>query len=164
MLGIPFGWARPVPVNPARFRRDVPMRRGMMLTAAAGPFSNVVLAAICVVAYGLALRFGGEGVLDGAASNFFETAIVMNLGLALFNMLPIPPLDGSRVVDGLMPPRWDWLWERYCQYGRWFLFLVIVAPRMLEFSIIGWPMEQMGRAMFRIVSFIAGDAVYAAVD
>src|SRR5580700_1620810 len=55
LLGIPFGWAKPVPVNPTRFRRDVSMRTGMMITAAAGPISNLLLAVLCSVAYGMLL-------------------------------------------------------------------------------------------------------------
>jgi Zn-dependent protease len=157
MLGIPFGWARPVPVNPARFRRDVPMRRGMMLTAAAGPFSNVVLAVICTVIYGLSKRFGGDDALKGAASGLLHTTIVMNMALALFNMLPFPPLDGSRVVDGLMPPRWERAWEKFCQLGPWLLLFVILAPRVLDVSIFSWPLEQMGRVSGGIVAWIAGD-------
>jgi Zn-dependent protease len=158
MLGIPFGWARPVPVNPARFRRDVPMRRGMVLTAAAGPFSNLVLAVICTIVYGLWKRFGGDGALNGAASGLLHTAIVMNMALAVFNMLPFPPLDGSRVVDGLMPPRWERGWEKFCQIGPWLLLFVIVAPRVLDVSIIGWPLEQMSRVSGGVVGWIAGDA------
>jgi Zn-dependent protease len=57
LLGIPFGWARPVPINPARFRRSMRMSTGMMITAAAGPLANVILAVACTVAYGLLLRF-----------------------------------------------------------------------------------------------------------
>src|SRR5687768_7374424 len=63
LLGIPFGWARPVPVNPTRFRRDVSMRSGMMLTAAAGPASNVVIAVLASIVYGLLLRLRPEILL-----------------------------------------------------------------------------------------------------
>src|SRR5512142_2218234 len=68
LLGIPFGWARPVPVDPSRFRRTVKMRTGVMLTAAAGPLSNVILAVVCTVGYGLALRFMPEVALPGSGS------------------------------------------------------------------------------------------------
>ena len=156
LLGIPFGWARPVPVNPARFRRDVPMRRGMMLTAAAGPFSNVILALVCSIAYGLFIRFGKDDTWHGGAAALFQTTIIMNIALAIFNMLPIPPLDGSRVVDGLMPARWERVWEKYSQYGPWLLFVIIAAPRALDFSILGWPMEQMGRVAWGLVGLVAG--------
>jgi Zn-dependent protease len=161
LLGIPFGWARPVPVNPARFRRGVSMRRGMMLTAAAGPFSNVVLALICSLLYGAWLRFGQGHRLHGAVSSLFMTTIVMNVGLAIFNMLPIPPLDGSRVVDGWMPVRWERAWERYCKYAPWLLFIIIVSPRVLDISILTWPMHQMEHAAFQVVGLVAGDEVDA---
>jgi Zn-dependent protease len=164
LLGIPFGWARPVPVNPARFRRDVPMRRGMVLTAAAGPFSNVVLALLCTIIFGLWRRFGHEDVLKGGAVAFLQTTIVMNMGLAVFNMLPFPPLDGSRVVDGLMPARWEPGWQKFCQIGPWLLLFVILAPRVLDVSIIGWPLEQMSRVTSGLVGWIAGEPSYADVN
>jgi len=164
LLGIPFGWARPVPVNPARFRRDVPMRRGMVLTAAAGPFSNLVLAVVCSIVYGLWIRFGQPESLGGGASALLRTTILMNVALAVFNMLPVPPLDGSRVVDGLMPARWERAWQTYCQYGPWLLLFIIVAPQVLDVSILGWPLEQMGRVAWGLVGLIAGDASYASVD
>jgi Zn-dependent protease len=133
------------------------MRRGMVLTAAAGPFSNVVLAVICSIAYGLFIRFGREETLAGGASALLGTTIVMNIGLAVFNMLPIPPLDGSRVVDGLMPARWERTWEKYCQYGPWLLLFVIAAPRVLDVSILGWPLEQINRVAWGLVGLVAGD-------
>ena len=71
LLGVPFGWARPVPVNPARFRRDVHMRTGMMLTAAAGPASNLVLALVSAVAIGLTIRLApGHHRLGSRFSNW----------------------------------------------------------------------------------------------
>jgi Zn-dependent protease len=162
LMGIPFGWARPVPVNPARFRRDVPMRRGMVLTAAAGPFSNLVLAVVGAIAHGLWIRFGQEDSLRGGVSALLQTTIVMNVALAVFNMLPIPPLDGSRVVDGLMPPRWERAWAKYCQYGPWLLLFIIMAPNVLDISILGWPLEQMGRLARGLVGLVAGQPSYAA--
>ncbi len=106
LLGVPFGWAEPVPVNPARFRRDVTMSRGMAITASAGPLSNVLLATVAAVLLGLGLRLAPELVDRGTPGRFFLMAMLqMNVGLALFNLLPVPPLDGSRVVAWLLPYR-----------------------------------------------------------
>lgn len=126
MMGIPFGWAKPVPVNPARFRRDVNMTTGMMLTAAAGPLSNVLLAIASAVSYGLTLRWAPE-VLEtkGGLHELLVMVMWMNVGLALFNMLPVPPLDGSRVVEGLLPYRMRGMWERVLQVGPLLLLAVI---------------------------------------
>ena len=96
LLGVPFGWARPVPVEPRRFRSAVPMRRGLALTALAGPVSNLALAG---AAAGLRLLVGAH--LTAAAGMFLDLTVQLNLALAVFNLLPIPPLDGSRIVEGM---------------------------------------------------------------
>lgn len=126
MLGIPFGWAKPVPVNPTRFRREVNMSTGMMLTAAAGPLSNVLLAMASAVSYGLTLRWAPDVLLaNPGLRELLWLVMVMNVGLALFNMLPVPPLDGSRVVEGLLPYRLRGVWERVLQAGPLLLLVVI---------------------------------------
>lgn len=153
LLGIPFGWARPVPVNPVRFTRRVSMRTGMMITAAAGPISNVVLAVLCTIIAGLLLRFQPTmmlgTVVDGAVREspvwwLLQTTIGMNVALALFNLLPVPPLDGSRVVDGLMPYKWRPLWERYLRWGSIGLVVavlagsyILAAPLTYAFGLLG---------------------------
>jgi Zn-dependent protease len=104
LLGVPFGWAKPVPIDPSRFRRDVSMARGMALTASAGPASNVVLALLAAVGLGLGLRLAPDLLQrDGAAAFFLLGMLRLNVGLALFNLIPVPPLDGSRVVAWLLP-------------------------------------------------------------
>jgi Zn-dependent protease len=114
LAGIPFGWAKPVPVNPARFRREVTMGRGMAITAAAGPLSNIVLALGAAVAIGLVARLAPDlletrtavrqlllgGVVSG---RWLPGLLQLNVSLALFNLIPLPPLDGSRIVAWLLP-------------------------------------------------------------
>jgi Zn-dependent protease len=124
LLGIPFGWAKPVPVNPARFRRNVSMGTGMMLTALAGPASNLVLAVLSTIIYALAARFKIEILTTGAFRQLLRIAIQMNVGLALFNMIPIPPLDGSRIVDAFLPYRFRSTWETINQYSTYILLAV----------------------------------------
>ncbi len=98
-----FGWAKPVPVNARRLRNP---RLGMMAVAAAGPLSNLVLAAIGAVALGLmagaygAARPEGAALFAATALNYF---IMVNVFLAFFNLLPLPPFDGSHIVEGLLP-------------------------------------------------------------
>ncbi len=94
-----FGWGKPVPVNPYRLR--VNPRIGMAITSFAGPFSNFVLAMILAIP--LRLHW-----LDwyGWGARFLLTAIYINLGLMLFNLIPIFPLDGEKVLVGVLPPRW----------------------------------------------------------
>ena len=103
LLGVPFGWAKPVPVQPHRFTRRVTMRMGMMLTAIAGPLSNLVLAAVSIVLLALLIRFRpGTIEMQQALFALLRTMIFLNVILATFNAIPIPPLDGSRVADALM--------------------------------------------------------------
>ncbi len=105
LLGVPFGWAKPVPVNPLRFTRRVSMRTGMLLVAVAGPLSNVAIALLSTVVLGLAWRFYPNlpkarqpGLFD-----LLDQLALINVVLAVFNLFPVPPLDGSRVADALMP-------------------------------------------------------------
>ncbi len=127
LLGIPFGWAKPVPVNPARFRKDVRMGTGMALTAAAGPVSNLVLAVLATSGYALLARFAPDVVVRGnGVRQLLQTAIILNVNLALFNLIPIPPLDGSRIVDGFMPYKMRPQWERIMAFSPFLLIAVFV--------------------------------------
>jgi Zn-dependent protease len=150
LLGIPFGWAKPVPVNPTRFRRDVSMRSGMMITAAAGPISNLILAVLCAVVYGVLLRFGV--VHYGQAGEALLTkAIEINLLLFLFNFFPIPPLDGSRLVDGLLPYRFREAWEQFSKYSWIALLLVIFLGGRLLQGPFEWLQEHLYALIWAIV-------------
>ena len=145
LLGIPFGWAKPVPVNPTRFRRGVNMKTGMMITAAAGPFSNLVLAVLSAVGYGLVARFAPDALSMSSGMGLaplLKTLIVINVTLALFNMIPIPPLDGSRVVDGLVPYSWRPHWESIVRLSPILLIVVVVAGGRFiagpAGAVVGW--------------------------
>ena len=92
LAGVPFGWAKPVPVDPRYFRRP---KEGMALVAVAGPAMNFVLALVALAV----LRHAG---LDGRAFEVVALAYLVNVILGLFNLIPIPPLDGSRIVGVLM--------------------------------------------------------------
>lgn len=131
-----FGWAKPVPVN--KMRLDNP-RLGMMAVAAAGPASNFVLALVGAVLLGLTMPpglgfSGGEGSLltDAAGqAHWLATGlfyfILINLFLGLFNLLPIPPFDGSHIVGGLLSGRGQVVWERLQQVGMVLLIGLIAA-------------------------------------
>ncbi|HEY7724542.1 MAG TPA: site-2 protease family protein [Anaeromyxobacteraceae bacterium] len=127
LLGIPFGWAKPVPVDPMRFRREVPWRTGMALTAAAGPLANVLLAIAGTVAYGLLARLAPD-LLAGVRGlqPLLAMVITLNVTLALFNLLPIPPLDGSRIVDGFLPLRLRPGWEAFSRLAPFLIIGVMI--------------------------------------
>lgn len=152
LLGIPFGWAKPVPINPARFRRGVRMSTGMMLTAAAGPLANVVLAVLSVVALGLIARFS-IGTMQ-AGSGVPELLLVMvkvNVALAIFNLIPVPPLDGSRIVDGLMPLRLRPAWETFTRLAPFLLLAVFFGAQYIMAGPIGFANDMLSR-LFRVVA------------
>ena len=122
LAGAPvFGWAKPVPVNYSRLNNP---RFGMMAVAAAGPATNIVLATIGALALGLqAPQLAiGQGMLGQALFYF----ILINIFIAIFNLLPIPPFDGSHIVEGALPRRWARAYERLRPYGM-LLFFGLIA-------------------------------------
>jgi len=97
------GWAKPTPYNPANFRRDVTMRKGHMLVAAAGPVSNFLLAFVFTGVLVLVVRSGLVQTQDNFLVTLAVLGIELNVLLALFNLIPIPPLDGSKVASFGLP-------------------------------------------------------------
>lgn len=125
-----FGYAKPVPINPLYFRDR---RQGMLLTGIAGPVTNVLLA----VVIGLAVRFTLPIVpYSGIASTLLGYAVTfcyLNLMLAFFNLIPIPPLDGSRVIQRFLPDQIRFQYHRLEQYGFLILFaLLYFLPGLLD--------------------------------
>ena len=136
IAGWGFGWGKPVPVNP-RYLRYGP-RVGMALTAVAGPTSNLLIAVVVATPFRLGVQ------LPGMLGQLLLTIVLVNVGLALFNMLPIPPLDGFSVLSGLLSTvRAKWAYDLVTQldrlqaYGPMVFLLVILADQFLPFSILG---------------------------
>ncbi len=132
------GWAKPVPVNKWRLRNP---RFGMMAVAAAGPGSNLVLAAIGAVLLGLMLRVWGTNDVTPLAVFLAENLknfLLINVFLALFNLLPIPPFDGSHIVEGLLPRQAAHGYARMRRFGfPLIILLLIVLPSLFpSFNIV----------------------------
>jgi Zn-dependent protease len=118
-----FGWAKPVPVNAFNFKSP---RRGVILVSLAGPASNIALATLAAIVFRLTqpLLAGGMG------SSFIfilETIILLNLYLAFFNLIPVPPLDGSGVLSALLPLEWARRYESMGRFGMLVLILLIAT-------------------------------------
>lgn len=116
-----FGWAKPVPVNFGRIKN---YRLGLILVAAAGPITNVILACIYIWIYKLGLF--------SALYQTWQWAILFNIALCLFNLIPIPPLDGSRILMGILPRQWMVLYSRLEPFGL-IIVVVLLQLGMLKF-------------------------------
>ncbi|MBA2633487.1 MAG: site-2 protease family protein [Chloroflexi bacterium] len=117
-----FGWAKPVMVNPAALRDG---RRGMALVAFAGPIANVVVAVGFASLYRV---LGIAGVEDGFFLRLVELIVTLNLLLAIFNLVPIPPLDGYNVLIAFLPPRQAMVVRQYAPYGVIILLVLVFLP------------------------------------
>ncbi len=146
MLVFKFGWAKPVPINLKNFRKP---KRDFALTAIAGPTSNIILSVISGFFYILCLNnlydLGTmEGFLPNLLYNLCQFLLIMhllNIGLAIFNLIPIPPLDGSRLLGLVLPPKAYYAMlknERYIYYGMlaWLLAGDYVALILRKIPVI----------------------------
>ena len=114
-----FGWAKPVPVNPNNFRDA---RMGMLWVALAGPISNILLAFLTAIVIVLVNQFQ---IVTGEWVKILWWTYTYNIIFAIFNLLPIPPLDGGKVVSSLLPRRLAYTYERIEPYGTWILLALV---------------------------------------
>lgn len=127
---IAFGGAKPVPVNPRNYRN---FKKADIIVSLAGVATNVVIAILCVPVILLAYAVGsGVPVLATAMSVLqlmLVYGILLNLALAAFNLIPIPPLDGSHVMKYLLPPQWSLAYQQLSRYGLFILFALLTFGR-----------------------------------
>jgi len=133
MVFFRFGWAKPVPINPAWYKHK---KGGVVLTSLAGPCSNILLALVFVILWKLYLVFalpiiGGFWVLS-----FLSTGILLNCSLAVFNLIPISPLDGSKILYALLPAKTYYKILQYEQYGMIILILLLHFTNILDTPIL----------------------------
>lgn len=135
-----FGWAKPVPINPLKFKKQ---RFGISITAAAGPLSNLIVAFIALIIDRLirgicSMPDFGYYMIDssGTISSIYilifilEFFVQINIGLAIFNLIPIPPLDGSKILNYFTPAKWDrWVYEHQMIVNL--IFLGVIATGIL---------------------------------
>ncbi|MBQ6159953.1 MAG: site-2 protease family protein [Oscillospiraceae bacterium] len=134
-----FGWAKPVPVNPYRMTKIKSPKVGMALTAAAGPVSNVLLAFLFGIGYEIAMGFLVKGLVAGSVSpegplyylmQFLYVCFVLNTGLAVFNLIPISPLDGSKILAIFLPDKAHAWLMRYERYGMFLLIALLLWGKL----------------------------------
>ena len=135
MALVRFGWAKPVPIDMRKFRRP---KQGMALTALAGPVSNVLLAltasALRFILFAV-VPYEQMGTTFHYVRYFLECIILLSAGLAVFNLFPIPPLDGSKVLFAVLPDRWYIMLMRYERYGM-FLLAVLLLTNVLDVPLL----------------------------
>lgn len=164
LMGLPvFGWAKPVPVVPQRMRNP---RLGMMLSAAAGPASNFIQALVGAVLLGLLVAAYGSVEEPGEALRFLvmmlSYVLMINVFIGLFNLIPVPPFDGSHIVEGLLPRPLAQAYGSIRGYGLLLVLLVIVVlPYLIPGfdpvgAIIDKPFEAMMDLYGAVVKGIAG--------
>jgi len=124
LLFFHFGWAKPVPVNPSKFTK-VKIKTGMVLTAIAGPLANFILGFIAMILIRVVILYMADFAVSELIFIILYTLVIMNVGLGLFNLIPIPPLDGSKVLNALLPARIYFKIMQYERYGTLLLILFI---------------------------------------
>ena len=142
--GFIFGWAKPVPVDARNFKNP---KKAMMMVALAGPIANLLMA----VAWAVLARIGITIEVEFISMPLIYTGvagITINLVLALINLLPIPPLDGSRVLSGLLPDYWAWQYNKLERWG--FLILLLLLATNVLGLILAYPMYYAQQLFFSL--------------
>ena len=124
MVFVGVGWAKPVPTNPRRFKNP---KLGMALSASAGPIANILLAFVSMLLYKVIYYFTPDTVAWGFVLFFLLNMTRLNIMLAVFNLLPVPPLDGSRLMTVFLPQRTYFKIMQYEQYIMMGMFLLLIA-------------------------------------
>ena len=150
MLVAGFGWAKPVPINPRNFKNP---KQGMALSALAGPMSNLLLAFVSAILYKVFAYAGiaADGMwLLTSLADIFYLMMSLNVGLAVFNLLPIPPLDGSRLFTVFLPPRQYFQIMQYERYIQLILFAAIFL------GLLNGPLNWIEGVVYQGFDFLTG--------
>ena len=147
MLVARVGWAKPVPVDMRNFRNP---KRGMAVTALAGPLSNFVLAYLAVLICSGIFHFAPDHVIFAYVILFFCYLAVLSVGLGLFNLIPLPPLDGSKILFSLLPDRVYW---KILRYERYLVFAVVLLAWSGMFN---GPLDVLMEGVIRLLCGFSG--------
>jgi len=150
-----FGWAKPVPINPNTLRRH--SDSALMWVSFAGPLSNLIMAVVAAIP----LRFGlfqAENIASGqllpTVGQILTQFVLINIVLALFNLIPIPPLDGDQIAEFFFPPSWtDWM-DRYIRpYGPMALMVLVFVLPFFKINLLSWIIWMPAYKLFQLLIF-----------
>jgi Zn-dependent protease len=150
-MNVMFGWAKPVPIDPRRFRK---MRPGLFCVALAGPLSNFTIA----FASSLGLCFMAKYVHPSfffykEAMTMLEIAVYINFGIGFFNLIPLPPLDGSKIVESMLPLP---AMQKYEQLSKYSIFILLALMFTGAISLLNGPIMYLGNLSLAIASALTG--------
>ncbi len=153
-MNLLFGWAKPVPIDPRRFRK---FRPALFMVALAGPFTNFAIAFFCAFALCAMLKFVPQTFFFFKESTtMLEIGVFINYGLGFFNLLPLPPLDGSKVVESMLSYP---AMKKYEELGKYSIFILLALMFTGAISYLSGPIMFLGNLTLAIASYLTGVAL-----
>ena len=152
-----FGWAKPVPVDPRYYKNP---KTGMALSSLAGPVSNLLLAFVCMILHKFAVYafYASQSQVLYYAALILSTMVLTNVVLAIFNLIPVPPFDGSRVFGLILPEKAYWSVMRYERYILGAVFILLVGARFIPAlaNVIYGPLNAVENAVLSALGWLTG--------